>query len=125
MDLSYDPPETFRHAADRLHELVAEEVGADDFGPTDYLSGLKVYLQALDFDPRFHEQGRRAAWGQVIQVLKGRAHAIKSMKENPGFAANALVSPVVDHRCPTYWNNRATQAHGGRRTFSRSTVMAD
>ena len=39
MDLSYDPPETFRHAADRLHELVAKEVGADDFGPTDYLSG--------------------------------------------------------------------------------------
>jgi len=95
MNLSYDPPEQFRHAADQLHEIVAREVGSDDFGPGDYFSGLKVLLQSMDYDPIFSEQGRRIAWGRVIETLRGRAHAIKSMKENPGFDAHEIVSPVV------------------------------
>lgn len=95
MDLTYDPPAQFRHASDQLHELVAREVGSDDFGPADYLPGLKVFLQSMDYDPRFTEHGHRAAWGQVVHVLKGRAHAIKAMKENPGFDAKPIVSPVV------------------------------
>ncbi|MCW1428669.1 sulfotransferase family protein [Novosphingobium sp. JCM 18896] len=95
MDLTYDPPAQFRHAADQLHELVAREVGSDDFGPADYLPGLKVFLQSMDYDPRFTEHGHRAAWGQVVHVLKGRAHAVKAMKANPGFDTKPIVSPVV------------------------------
>ena len=95
MDLTYDPPARFRHALDQLHDLVAREVGSDDFGPADYLPGLKVFLQSMDYDPRFTETGRRAGWGQVVHVLKGRAHAIKAMKANPGFDAKPIVSPVV------------------------------
>src|SRR6516225_1140313 len=95
MDFSYDPPENFRTSIDRLHELVAKEAGTDDFGPTDYLPPLKVLLQSMDFDPHFSEQGRRLAWGQVVGVLRSRAHAIKSMKENPGFDAQPITSPVV------------------------------
>jgi hypothetical protein len=95
MDLSYDPPEQFRTALDQLHELVAKEVGSTDFGPGDYLPGLKVLLQSMDYDPHFSESGRRAAWGLVVGVLKGRAYAIRSMKENPGFDAHAISSPVV------------------------------
>jgi hypothetical protein len=49
----------------------------------------------MDYDPHFSERGRRAAWGQVIGVLKGRVHAIRSMKDNPGFDAHPIVSPVV------------------------------
>ena len=95
MDLTYDPPARFRHALDQLHDLVAREVGSDDFGPADYLPGLKVFLQSMDYDPHFTETGRRAGWGQVVHVLKGRAHAIKAMKANPGFDAKPIVSPVV------------------------------
>lgn len=95
MDLSYDPPEKFRTAIDQIHEIVAGEVGSDDFGPDDYLAGLKVLLQSMDYDPHFTEQGRRIAWARVIGTLRGRAHAIKSMKENPGFDAHEIVSPVV------------------------------
>ncbi len=95
MDLTYDPPETFRHALDQLHELVAAEVGSDDFGPDDYIPGLTVLLQAMDYDPQFHEQGKRAAWGEIVGTLKGRVHAIKAMKDNPGFDARAITSPVV------------------------------
>jgi hypothetical protein len=95
MDLSYDPPETFRTAMDQLHEVVAREVGSDDFGPDDYLAGLKVLLQSMDYDPHFHADGRRRAWGQVIGILRSRAQAIRSMKENPGFDAHPILSPVV------------------------------
>ena len=78
MDLSYDPPEQFRTALDQLHELVAKEAGSTDFGPADYLPGLKVLLQSMDYDPHFSADGRRRAWGQVVGVLKGRVQAIRS-----------------------------------------------
>ncbi len=95
MNLSYDPPQTFRHALDQLHEVVTKEVGSDDFGPRDYLPGLKVLLQSMDYDPRFSTMGRRFAWGMVVDVLRGRAQAILSMKENPGFDAHSIGSPIV------------------------------
>jgi hypothetical protein len=95
MDLSYNPPREFRHASDQLHDIVAREVGSDDFGPGDYLPGLTVLLQSMDYDPRFSAQGRRVAWGMVIGVLKGRAQAFKSMGESPGFDARAITAPVV------------------------------
>jgi hypothetical protein len=95
MDLKYDPPAQFRTALDQLHEVVAKETGASDFGPADYLLGLKVLLQSMDYDPRFSESGRRMAWAQVISVLTSRAHAIRSMKENPGFDTAPILAPVV------------------------------
>lgn len=95
MDVSYDPPEIFRTALDQLHDIVANETGSTDFGPCDYLPGLKVLLQSMDYDPHFSAEGRRRAWGQVVGVLKGRAHAIRSMKENAGFDRHPILSPVV------------------------------
>ncbi len=91
----FTPPERFADAVDQLHELVAQQVGADDFGPTDYLPGLKVLLQSMDYDPHFSEQGKRAAWGEVINALSGRAHAYKSMAANPGFDRQAIIKPIV------------------------------
>lgn len=95
MDDSYDPPQRFATAIDQLHDLVAKEVGTTDFGPDDYLPGLRVLLQSMDYDPRFHAAGRRYAWGEVVTGLKGRAHAIRSMAQHPGFDAHAITSPVV------------------------------
>ena len=95
MDLSYDPPPTFRHAIDQLHEVVIREIGDDDFGPSDYLPGLKVLLQSMDYDPHFSATGRRIAWGMLVGVLRGRAQAIASMKQHAGFSAHAITSPVV------------------------------
>jgi Sulfotransferase family len=95
MDDSYDPPERFATALDELHELVAQEVGTTDFGDDNYLPGLRVLLQSMDYDPQFSERGRRYAWGTVVGVLKGRAYALKSMAENPGFDARPISAPVV------------------------------
>lgn len=95
MDLSYDPPKAFRHALDSLHEIVAGEVGSDDFGPDHYLPGLTVLLQSMDYNLQFSERGRRAAWGQVIGLLRGRAQATNSIRKNPGFDTEPVNSPVV------------------------------
>jgi hypothetical protein len=95
MDLSYDPPAKFATARDRVLEIVSDELGTDDFGPDDYLPGLTVLLQSMDYDPRFTEQGRRIAWGMVVGVLRSRALAIRSMKNNPGFDAQPILGPVV------------------------------
>jgi hypothetical protein len=94
-DVSHKAPKFFRHAIDELHELVALEAGTDDFGPKDYLPGLKVLLQSMDYDPHFSETGRRVSWGMVIEALRSRADAVKSMKQTPGFDAQAIRSPVV------------------------------
>jgi len=95
MDDSHDPPERFATALDQLHDLVARETGSSDFGGGDYLSGLRVLLQSMDYDPRFTERGRRYAWGTVVGVLRSRAQAIRSMAETPGFDARAILGPVV------------------------------
>ncbi|MDE8652404.1 sulfotransferase family protein [Novosphingobium album (ex Liu et al. 2023)] len=95
METRYDPPERFAAALDQAHEAVIAEIGTDDFGPRDYLPGLQALLQSMDYDPHFHEQGRRLAWGMVVGVLRGRAQAIAAMKANPGFDARAIESPVV------------------------------
>ena len=95
MDAGYDPPKTFRHALDQLHEIVTNEVRSEDFGPPDYLPGLKVLLQSMDYDPHFSASGRRLAWRMVVGVLRGRAQAVLSMKQNPGFDAHPILSPVV------------------------------
>jgi hypothetical protein len=95
MELSFDPPARFRDALDEAHDAAITASGTDDFGASDYIPGLKALLQSMDYDPQFTETGRRAAWGMVVDVLAGRAHAIKSMKANPGFDAAPIVSPVV------------------------------
>lgn len=95
MQTAYDPPERFEFALEQLHDTVARELGSDDFGPGDYLPGLKVLLQSMDYDPHFHEAGRRRAWGMVVGVLRGRAQAYASMRAHPGFDARSVLSPVV------------------------------
>lgn len=95
METAYDPPACFETALDLLHETVAREVGSPDFGPEDYLPGLTALLQSMDYDPRFHEAGRRLAWGMVVGVLRGRAQAYAAMRAHPDFDAAPVTSPVV------------------------------
>src|SRR5262245_16952323 len=91
----FDPPEKFETAIDELHELVARETGFSNFGEPDYLMGLRVMLQWMDYDPTFTEQGRRLAWGAVIKALSARVRAFQSMAENPGFDRTVIRKPVV------------------------------
>ena len=95
MELEFDPPQQFRNACDHLHDTVTAATGFDDFGPTDYVEGLRCLLQSMDYDARFTPTGRRAAWGMLAEVLRGRAHAIAEMKRYPGFDSRPVLAPVV------------------------------
>ena len=95
IDERFAPPARFAEAEDELHDLVAAEVGSDDFGPDDYRPGLRVLLQSMDYDPHFSERGRVIAWGRVVGALSGRARAFRAMRENPGFADNRIARPIV------------------------------
>ncbi|WP_298199817.1 sulfotransferase [Novosphingobium sp.] len=95
MDTRHAPPDRFSTSAERLHEIVAQELGSDDFGPADYRAGLEMLLHSMDYDPCFTPGGRERAWSQVIGVLRSRAAAYRAMRENPGFADAPIVSPVV------------------------------
>lgn len=95
MDFSRAAPKCFADAGELAHEIIIDQTGLDDFGPADYLPGLRVLLQSMDFDPHFSEAGRQLAWAKVVALLRSRAHAIQSMKENPGFDAVPVISPVV------------------------------
>jgi hypothetical protein len=91
----YAPPPRFADAAEKLHELVASQLGDGHFGPPDYKDGLAALLLSMDYDPHFSERGRRIAWGELYNGLFGRAHAYKSSRENPGAAANTITKPLI------------------------------
>lgn len=95
MNTRQDPPVSFATAIEQLHDVVAAELGHSEFGPQDYLPGLTVLLESMDYDPHFSTQGRRLAWAQVIDVLRGRAQAVKSMQDNPGWAHSDITAPIV------------------------------
>jgi hypothetical protein len=89
------PPPRFAAAFDQLHDVVVAQTGSADFGPDDYHDGLIVLLQSMDYDPHFTETGRQVAWDNVVNVLRGRVQAIRSMNENPYFDALPVLAPVV------------------------------
>ena len=95
MDESHDPPARFEFAIDQLHEVVAAEIGSDDFGADDYRTGLGVLLASMDYDPHFSERGRRLAWGALIAALRARGLAHKAMAEHPDYAAQPIGAPIV------------------------------
>jgi hypothetical protein len=88
-------PDNFESSFDRLHDVVASLVGTADFGGRDYVSGLKVLLQSMDYDPRFTEWGRGYAWQCVVEALASRAIAVKSMAKTPGYDSREISAPVI------------------------------
>jgi hypothetical protein len=95
MTILHSAPKRFETASDELHELAAGQAGSDAFGPPDYLRGLGVLLQSMDFDPHFSPVGRDMAWAGLIGALASRIHAHQAMTDNPGYVQTQLRSPVV------------------------------
>lgn len=88
-------PKRFELALDQLHEIVTAETGCDRFGPPDYLTGLMVVLQSMDYDPRFSPSGRELAWRGVIDALSSRARAFAAMAVHPGYQDSTIRAPIV------------------------------
>jgi hypothetical protein len=88
-------PDNFEFAFDQLHAAVTAETDCRDFGPGDYHTGLRVLLQSMDYDPRFHDAGRALAWRGMIDCLSSRARAFAAMAANPGYRDVPLPAPIV------------------------------
>lgn len=95
VDERFSPPAQFAGGNDELHALAAREAGSEDFGDKDYVLGLRVLLQSMDYDPRFSERGRTIAWGNLVNTLASRARAASAMKARPGFEHSAVTRPVI------------------------------
>jgi hypothetical protein len=95
VDDSFAAPERFAGGFDQLHELAAGQAGSGDFGDRDYVLGLRVLLESMDYDPRFTERGRRIAWGNLIGALAARAHAAREMKALPALDRVPVSRPIV------------------------------
>ena len=91
----FEAPARFSAALAQLHELAAREAGAEDFGPPDYLIGLRVLLESMDYDPQFSPRGRNIAWGAVVTTLSSRAIAMRGIKDTPGQGGVAIDRPVI------------------------------
>jgi hypothetical protein len=91
----FDPPAKFATAIEELHDTVARDVGLSDFGDSDYLMGLRVLLQSMDYDPTYTERGKRLAWGTVISILSSRVRAVHNMKQVPNLDRLVIKQPIV------------------------------
>jgi len=95
VDERFPPPDRFAGSSDELHALAARQVGSADFGADDYRLGLRVLLESMDYDPHFSKRGRTIAWGNLVNTLASRAHAVRAMKQKPALGQVQIARPVV------------------------------
>ncbi len=90
------PPARFADGGEQLHTAASARLGGwADFGAGDYLRGLDVLLNSMDYDPRWREAGRARAWAGLVAVLAARGHAIRAMAQSPGLHAAPIAAPIV------------------------------
>lgn len=88
-------PQKFGDAIELIHEHASALTGSDDFGPKDYLPGLRIILRSADCDVRFTPGGRELAWRILRDVLAARAYAVKMWAEHPAALTEPIIQPLV------------------------------
>src|SRR5579875_1326175 len=88
-------PAKFADAEEVLHEAAAAQVGYDDFGEKDYLTGLRVLLKAIDTDLELSESGRERMFATVLRALSGRLYSQKGWAEHPECLRTEIRAPLV------------------------------
>src|ERR1700686_3880920 len=88
-------PQRFGEAVDLIHEQAAVIAESEDFGPADYLPGLRIILRSVDSDMRMTPAGRELAWGNLLNALASRAFAAKGWKNYPQALEEPIDAPLV------------------------------
>lgn len=79
-----------------MHAMASQMAGGlDDFGPSDYLPGLRTLLAAMDAELKCTEIGRQFAIGVVAGTLAARLHTEHSWKQRPEYRVAAISRPIV------------------------------
>ncbi len=76
-----------------LHDEAVAAAGSDDFGDASYREALRVVLAAYDREARFHDAGRAAARGNLVQLLTTRLRSEARRKRAP--AGPPIRRPIV------------------------------
>jgi hypothetical protein len=77
-----------------LHEEAVALAGSDDFGEPSYRVALRVVLDAYDHEARFHDAGRDAARGNLVQLLATRLRSEARVQAAPP-PAHPVRRPIV------------------------------
>ena len=85
----------FVELEEELHRAATMQTELGDFGATDYRSGLKRLLAALDSDPKLTETGCQFAYGMVFGTLTARLHTQQGWSPRPDCLAHPIRRPLV------------------------------
>ena len=77
-----------------LHEEAVALAGSDDFGESSYRDALRVVLDAYDREAKFHEAGRAAARGNLVQLLATRLRSEAQLRRSSA-PAHSVRRPIV------------------------------
>ena len=78
-----------------LHELAAAALGHDDFGPDEYLEGLRVLLRSGEEEVKLSPLGRVVVKGQVLAALQGRLHTQAGLARHPEAKDVPIAQPIL------------------------------
>jgi Sulfotransferase family len=83
-------------AEQQLHAAATQMSGGlTDFGPQDYLPGLRVLLDSMLRDMQFSEIGRQFGMGSIAGTLAARLHTQNSWKQRPDYRKVEIRRPLV------------------------------
>jgi hypothetical protein len=81
---------------EQLHGAATQMSGGlTDFGPQNYLPGLRALLESMLRDMRFSEIGRQFGMGTVVGTLAARLHTERGWKQRPDYRKVELRRPLV------------------------------
>lgn len=71
------------------------ETGLSDFGEEEFRPSLEAFVKLLNTGERLSADDRRAAFGQMTQVLAGRLRLVADRRRYPGIADEEIVAPLI------------------------------
>jgi hypothetical protein len=83
-------------AEQQLHAAAKQMAGGlEDFGPSQYLPGLRALLDSMLREMQFTEIGRQFAMGTIAGTLAARLHTEAGWKRRPDFRKVTIRRPLV------------------------------
>jgi Sulfotransferase family len=87
---------TFSSMESQLHAIATQMAGGlDDFGPANYLPGLRQLLQSMDAEMRCTEIGAQFAIGTIAGTLAARLHTQHGWKQRTDYRRVEIRRPLV------------------------------
>lgn len=80
---------------DAIMHAAIKRSGVSDFGDTDFLEGLKIFLDSLEQSEAFHPFGRFYVRQMIIAMLVHRLRLVELLARQPEILDERIVRPVI------------------------------